>query len=313
MCSPLDTFCKADEWLTSKLTGMIESAWGMVHAAFVSTGLSDSAWSAATFFTNRFVAILMFATVAAAMVKIIMAMVRGRPKEVWPALLAAFLAWPVTATAVWLAIRFSAAIDKLTAAMLVDDKGSDALSRVFLAMTLLDKSVPFMDPTSISMKYSSSTFVFALLAMVIWVVSLVLTLVLQFRNFALLVLIAFAPVAWMLLPAETTRAWIKTWTQMTLALILAKPVAAVVLMLASEIMDRTSTEGWSAVLTGLVGLVVACASPAGTLALVRFAGVHTASEADGAATAGMRNTNRSAMKTYQGGRAAVRNVKTLAR
>ncbi len=306
MCLPVDAFCKADEWMVDKFVGLVENAWASVHAAFYSTGLSDAQWSAATFFTNRFVAVLASVTVAVAIYQVIRVLAAGRPKDAMVPVAAAVLAWPATATAVWLAIRGAGAVDNLTLAMLSTGSGNEAVGVIFSKLAALDSAVPFMNAGRPEAVIGNNVFVAGLLSLVIWIVSIVMTLVLEFRNFALLVLIAFAPVAWMLLPAETTRAWIRSWTQMTIALILAKPVAAAVLMLAAELVVVTKADGWGAMLPGLVGLVIACASPAATLALVRFMGVNSASEGDAAAYAGMGNSQRGVVKVYRGGQGAAR-------
>ncbi|MGP7963672.1 hypothetical protein ACTVBU_10915 [Sanguibacter sp. A246] len=290
----LDPLGSIEDWVNGLLEGVLNSAWGLVHAAFYSTGLTDAQWSAATFFTNRFVAVLASATVAVAAFQIIKLMIAGRSKEVLTPVVALVAAWPATATAVWLAVRTTGAVDRLVMAMLKSQSGPTAIETIYRTFAGAEDASSISGPTVDTNTTAQNIIVFALLALIVWLVSLVLTIVLEFRNFALLVLIAFAPVAWMLLPAETTRSWIRTWTQMTVGLILAKPVAAGMLMLSGELINATADDGWGAMLTGLVGIIVTSFSPAATLALVRFAGVSPAAEGDAAINSGLASTKRNA-------------------
>lgn len=296
----LDPLSSIEKWINDTLSGVLDSAWGLVHAAFYSTGLTDAQWSAATFFTNRFVAVLASVTVAVAAFQIIKLMVAGRSREALTPVVALAAAWPATATAVWLAVRTTGAVDRLVTAMLKSVSGPTAIETIYRSFAKIGREEGLPMGTGGGPTVSANWIVFALIALIVWIISLVLTVVLEFRNFALLVLIAFAPVAWMLLPAETTKAWIRTWIQMTVGLILAKPVAAAMLMLSAELINATADDGWGAMLTGLVGIIVTSLSPAATLALVRFAGVSPAAEGDAAINSGLSSTKRNASGVARG-------------
>ncbi|NKX94259.1 hypothetical protein HF995_13435 [Sanguibacter hominis ATCC BAA-789] len=266
----------ANEILSSFSSDMAESAWGFLVGAFTGSAsyISDEQWSVATIFTNRFAAVMAIFTVIAALLQIVRALFAGRTRDVLIPAVAAVLAWPVTAVSVWLTIRAAGALDHLVRAMFGSSDDS-ALESIFLPLAALG--------TETSPLGTGGFGATLLLLALVWIASLVLSLVMIFRNFALLILVAFAPVALMLLPASITRSWSKVWAQSVVALIIAKPLAAGVLLIAAEL--TATADGMAQVLTGLTGLIVACASPAGALQLVRFTGA-TSATTDTAATAG---------------------------
>jgi hypothetical protein len=98
-----------------------------------------------------------------------------------------------------------------------------------------------------------------------------------FRSFALIVLAAVAPVALMLMPWEKTKSLTRRWTEIVVALLLAKPLAATVLAVAIKLFAESKS--FAGLAAGTVGMALACAAPMMALRLVSFAGGELAAAA----------------------------------
>jgi hypothetical protein len=81
----------------------------------------------------------------------------------------------------------------------------------------------------------------------------------------------------MLVPWEKTKTWARRWSEVVVALLLAKPLAATVLAVAIKLFaDSKSFAGLAA---GTVGMALACGAPLMALRLVSFAGGELAAAA----------------------------------
>jgi hypothetical protein len=100
--------------------------------------------------------------------------------------------------------------------------------------------------------------------------SLFLFIAMAIRTFGLLALAALAPVALMMIGQPKLGAWAQKWLSLTVGLLLAKPLAAGVLLLAVQLTGATANLG---LLLTCAGAVVAAAfSPLWATKLVAFAG-----------------------------------------
>ena len=112
---------------------------------------------------------------------------------------------------------------------------------------------------------------------VVWILAFILMCSMIISSFALIVLAAVAPVALMLVPWEKTKTWARRWSEVVVALLLAKPLAATVLAVAVKLFaDSKSFAGLAA---GTVGMALACGAPLMALRLVSFAGGELAAAA----------------------------------
>lgn len=272
-CAPWDAACFGDAFLGRLTDGFAEMSWNLVKSAFLGSAstITDGQWDLAAAFTNRFAAIMTIFTVIVALIQLVRAAIAGDMRRAAQAGLGALLAWPVTALSVWFAIKATGAMDYLVVEML----GSQTTKNL-APLFSINPSNALAGPNGAAGALLPSL----LLLLVFWVFSLVLSMTLIFRNFALVVLVAFGPVALMLMAWETSRAWAKVWFQSVLALIIAKPLAAAILLLAAQLVgdtkDLSGPEAIAPMITALVAIVLACAAPAASLALLRFTGASSA-------------------------------------
>lgn len=273
----LDLGCWTDKLMESWATNFGESAWGLLSGAFTGEAsfIAAEEFSVASMMTNSVAGVMAIVLIVFGAVQMVIDVRKGGVPAGLKTLFAILLAWPVTAVAVWVAMKLTRFFDQLSNAILSSSGGEDALAM------LLKPSMTVPVVTSVA----SMHMIFML---VIWLVSLVLSLIMIIRNFVILALIAIAPMALMVLPAEFSRAWAKNWAGALLAALLIKPLSAVIIVLAANLMAHT--EGYTSVLTGIVGLVLAAASPMFASQLFGFAnlqagevGTQTASQTSSAA------------------------------
>lgn len=267
------------EPLSESLT---ETAWSMLAGAFTGQAavIGEGQWGVAVAFTNKMVVVMTVFTVLVGLFQVLKKLFQGRPRDaVMPAILAA-IAWPVTAGAVWATVMATAATDKLVVAM-IGTTSSDSLGKLFEAAT---KMGSIGGATNLDGGAASALGANLLMLLILWIFSLVLSMVMIFRNFALVVLVAFSPMALMLIPADTTRVWAKRWAETVVALILTKPIAAGFVVIAAQLVD--SVDGMASALMALVGLIVACASPLAAIGLVKFTGANVGADAGADASSG---------------------------
>lgn len=276
------------------IDSLTTTAWNLLAGAFTGQAayIDNAQWGVAVAFTNKLTVVMVGFTVLAGLIQVGRKLFQGRMREaITPAILVV-VAWPLTGITVWITIMSVAAVDKIVVAML-GTQSNDSLSKLFEAATLLGTAQGLGNPAG-----GGALTANLLMLLILWVFSLVLSMVMIFRNFALIVLVAFAPLALMLIPAETTRAWSKRWAETVVALLLTKPIAAGLLIISAELVGSVS--GLASALMALVGIIVACASPMAAMSLVKFTGANLGAEAGGdasaATTRGARATGRGAMR-----------------
>jgi hypothetical protein len=109
-----------------------------------------------------------------------------------------------------------------------------------------------------------------------------LSIAMLVRIFGLAVLAAMAPIPLMFIGQPKFKAWAKGWAEIVTGLLLAKPLAAGIIGVcvaiaaggstdSQEKTGQTTTDLWG-VVAGFVGLLIASAAPAMTIALTRWAG-----------------------------------------
>lgn len=109
-----------------------------------------------------------------------------------------------------------------------------------------------------------------------------LSIAMLVRIFGLAVLAAMAPIPLMFVGQPKFKSWAKGWVEIVAGLLLAKPLAAGIIGVcvaiaaggstdSQEKTGQTTTDLWG-VVAGFVGLLIASAAPAMTIALTRWAG-----------------------------------------
>ncbi|SNS53905.1 hypothetical protein SAMN06309944_0705 [Micrococcales bacterium KH10] len=286
MCGILDIGCKTTEAINALGAPLAEQAWDLVRGAFTGRmgSLSASDFQAGADLAGKLIPAMLGATVLLAAWQIVRGMVSLDRMRILKAIGSAILAVPLTLVGIWFAILLTNGLDGFAAQTLTDDgEGFKDLFAFAMGGPALVGIGPF------------------LLFLTIWFLSLVLSVVMMLRNLAIIALIGLAPFALMTFGAEATREWAKTWLQTLIALAVAKPATALLLVLGSYMANNASlsTEGMSSAVTALTVLLLACLTPAAALAFVKFTGT---SEAGGIDNAGsqLAGKGRSAMHTAAG-------------
>jgi hypothetical protein len=109
-----------------------------------------------------------------------------------------------------------------------------------------------------------------LLVGVMVVASMFLFVALALRDYGLLALAAMAPIGLMMIGQPKFAVWAERWGSLTLGLLLAKPLAAGVLLLAVQLTASTSNIGFA--LVTCAAIFAAAFSPLWATSLVAFAG-----------------------------------------
>lgn len=264
----------------------------MLAAAFSGDGggISTKEWSVATTMTSKWALVLLIVVIGMAAVQVIISLIQGNPRVAVSAALWGILAWPTTLISIFLAIRVTAASDALSVGILDvsgGDAGADAASKVFSltqagrmadgGQGLLEQILrgPGSDPVTGSVSGLLQVAIVSFdMVLITLIAAFFLSMMLAFRNFALLVLVGFAPLAFMALPVGALRAWAIRWAQAVLALIIAKPVAAGMLVMSGELLGAADQLfSW---LVGLAAMAMAGFAPMITMRMFSFIGGETA-------------------------------------
>ncbi|WHP16600.1 hypothetical protein [Cellulomonas sp. ES6] len=256
-CSAWSLLPDVNDVLTDWSGALSGSTTGLLTGAFSGQlgSISAGEWNIATAMTGKLGMVMGVVAVALCGVQVIAAIVAGDHARLGYAALWALIAWPATATAVWLIVKVTAAIDALAIGMLSTSGSAQDIALVFTMLLANAGNQPFM---------------LVVWAVLLWLPSLVLSLVMAFRNYSLLLLVGFAPAAVMSQGWRALRPVVTKWAQAVVALILAKVFAAGILVLAMDLV--TGSPDLGALITGMVGLWMACMSPAASMAVMGWAG-----------------------------------------
>lgn len=151
---------------------------------------------------------------------------------------------------------------------------------------------------------------------VIWLLCLVLMGMMLFRTVVIMLLTVFMPLAVFSLALEGAKAIFSRWVSLVVALIMAKPLAAVTVMFGMSL--GAIGDSWVQLVAGMIVIAVAAAMPLGLLLLISFAtgGASDALERGGR-DAGRNVSQRAAHATRGAGGVAARagqsTVRTLRR
>lgn len=299
-CNSFDLTCQAGEVVDSLLVffanTMSTVSWMLISTAFTGNAgtIEDNEWSIATAMTSRWGLVLLIVVVALVLVQMLMSVASGNIRQAVSAFVAGLLSWPTTLVAVWLTVILTGATDRLTVGILGSggEPSSSVIGRFFSGLEDL--------PLDAVAETGSKAFLVAAMTAITALASLLLSLMLAFRNFALICLVGFSPIAFMALPMTAIRSWAAKWAQAVAALILAKPIAAGMLVLAVDL--TAAADGVFQWLVGIVAMAMAAFAPVITLRLFSFMGAETAASYGGQGQAVMTNATSGAAR---GGRAVV--------
>lgn len=278
-CGVLDVSCHSANALGMAIFAVGEAfaglGWALISRSFNQEAgtISAAEWNVATGMASKWALLLLIVVVIVGTIRVAFAMFQRNTQAAISAVLWTFFAWPVTLMAIWASITITNATDNLTAGILHSGQSdvNAALRGIF--NTTLEISTSGAEGNE-AVSFIASCVIAALLMFGAFLSSIVLALMLAFRSFALLVLIGFAPVAFMAMPMESLRGWVRTWMQAVIALIVAKPLAAGILVMTHSIFaSANDLWGW---LTGIVGMTMAAFAPVITMGLFQWADGQTA-------------------------------------
>lgn len=258
--------------------------WAFITGAFSASDVDDSQWLAVDGITNWWVIVMMTPLVVVMILQLLSGLISQQPRRIGRALLGGALAVPLVAGAVYLVRQLTKVSDSASAALL-ESMGSDPYL-VFMRLFGFERAaegsgrewnIVSLSPGTATGGAVGGVVVTAMAVIVVWILAFILMCSMIFRSFALIVLAAVAPVALMLVPWDKTKTWARRWSEVVVALLLAKPLAATVLAVAVKLFaDSKSFAGLAA---GTVGMALACGAPLMALRLVSFAGGELAAAA----------------------------------
>lgn len=257
--------------------------WSFITGAFSASDVDDSQWTAVEGLTNWWVIVMMTPLVIVMILQLLSALISQQPRRLVRALVGGAAAVPMVAAAVFLVRQLTAVSDSAATALL-GSMGTDPYV-LFMRLFGFEKApadsgrewnVVSLAPGS-NGGAAGAVVVTAMAVIVVWILAFILMCSMIFRSFALIVLAAVAPVALMLMPWEKTQQWARRWSEIVVALLLAKPLAATVLAVAIKLFAESKS--FAGLAAGVVGMALACGAPLMAMRLVSFAGGELAAAA----------------------------------
>ncbi|PVZ60848.1 type IV secretion system protein [Arthrobacter sp. H-02-3] len=257
--------------------------WSFITGAFSVSDVDDSQWTAVEGLTNWWVVVMLTPLVVVMILQLLSGLISQQPRRLVRALAGGAAAIPLVAGAVYLVRQLTKVSDSASTALL-GSMGTDPYV-LFMRLFGFEKApadsgrewnVVALAPGSTG-GAAGAVVVTAMAVLVVWALAFILMCSMIFRSFALIVLAAVAPVALMLMPWEKTKSLTRRWSEIVVALLLAKPLAATVLAVAIKLFAESKS--FAGLAAGTVGMALACAAPMMALRLVSFAGGELAAAA----------------------------------
>jgi len=272
------------------IQGFAEASWGFIQEAFSASDLDDHWWASVvggeieTVINGEVVSTIhhpgMLNVVVVALiplllvfiaVQVIMSMLRGSTAGLLRAMAMAVFALPATYIVtglVWLVVT---GMDEVSLWILqtgAEDGTDEAMSGLLALFGMTwdsDAQEVLLDENYIQWQWAvqdgdgGRVLVSFVLGLVIWLVCLVLILMMVFRLVGILVLTVFMPAAVFAVSFEGSKAIFSRWSGVMLGLVLAKPMAAVVIKLGLVLSSLGGN--WIEAAIGIVIILVAAAMP----------------------------------------------------
>jgi hypothetical protein len=291
-CFVTDWGCQAAQTVAGFMASVIRNFGDfigtMIDGAF-NTNIDPDSWAIAHSQFLFWIAVTSPVIMIIALIQIGIGMVLQDWHRIARTAIGAVVAIPFSALCVWAMQQFSAVTDGVTENLTTAAQGGtieDALLRVVgltdlptATMTAGMTSTRFLQGSPIYSlvlsgagnrdaigNYFLALFVVALMM----IASLFLFIAMSIREFGLLALAAMAPVALMMIGQPKLGAWAQRWASLTTGLLLSKPLAAGVVLLAIQLTKSADSIGVLLVAAGAV--IAASFSPLWATRLVSFAG-----------------------------------------
>jgi hypothetical protein len=260
----------------------------MIAGSF-NTNIDQSSWEIAHSQFLFWVAITAPVILIVALVQIGIAMILQDWARIGRTAAGAALAIPFAAICVWGMQKASGVTDAVTASLTSTVQGGDLSQGLLRVVGILDITKQAPNAVMHNAQFTQSGVVFTIAAQgaqgpgavgeyvlallvvgLMMIASLFLFIAMSIREFGLLALAAMAPVGLMMIGQPKLTAWAQRWMNLTIGLLIAKPLAAGVVLLAVELTKASLSIGVILVAAGAV--IAASFSPLWATKLVSFAG-----------------------------------------
>ena len=291
-CGPVDWGCLTSESMARMMASTIKNLGDfiadMITNSFGGT-IGQGSWDVAHGQFLFWVSVMLPVVMIIALVQIGIAMIVQDWHRMGRTAIGAILAVPFSAISVWGMQQASGVTDSVTTDLTSTIQGSglstallkimglamvpsQATDSIMAAATMNATGVPNqLMLLGAASSQSVGEYVLALMIVgLMAIASLFLFIAMAIRTFGLLVLAALAPVGLMMLGQAKLGAWAQRWMSLSVGLLLAKPLAAGVLLLSVQLTSSTPNLGFMLVCAGAI--VAAAFSPLWATKLVSFAG-----------------------------------------
>jgi len=288
-CGWGDLGCAANETVARLMGGMISSMGDfigqMLTGAFQSTSVVDSSWALADGQFWFWVSVMAIVLTGVALFQMIPVIILRNWSRVFQIVAGLVLAIPAAGVAVWLMQQLSAFGDEVTNSLihsLQDQSMAASLLRMFGYTPGGEGQLPIMtqeqwlvtmltkrDPMQSVSHWVGQALTAGAVTVLMSVAALFLYVGMAIRGFGLVALAATAPVGIMMVGQPKAGVWAAQWVKMAIGLLIAKPLAAGILVLAVHICG-TGTE-LSLLIVSIGAIFASAFAPLWAVKLVSFA------------------------------------------
>lgn len=291
-CFVSDFGCQASQtvaqFMASTTRNLGDFIATMIGGSF-NTNIDQGSWNIAHSQFLFWIAVTAPIILIVALIQIAIAMILQDWSRIGRTAAGAALAIPFAAICVWGMQKASGITDDVTHALTSTVQGGDLSDSLLRVVGLFDAPKQLHGAVMRTAQFSHDGVIFAMategsqgpnavgeyvLALLVvglmMIASLFLFIAMSIREFGLLALAAMAPVGLMMIGQPKLTAWAQKWMNLAVGLLIAKPLAAGVVLLAVELTKASLSIGVILVAAGAV--IAASFSPLWATKLVSFAG-----------------------------------------
>jgi hypothetical protein len=291
-CGFAEVGCQANQtvagFMASTIRNLGDFVATMVSSAF-NTTIDSASWGVAHSQFLFWVAVTAPVILIIALVQVGIAMILQDWHRIGRAAGGAALAIPFAAICVWAMQQFSTVTDGVTSNLTTSVQGGSLADGLLRVIGIVDVRGDVEGAVMSSSQFSKDSVIYTLasqgaaaqnaigeyvmallLVGVMMVAALFLFIAMAIREFGLLALAAMAPIGLMMIGQPKLTAWASKWMSVTTGLLIAKPLAAGIVLLAVELTKSSASIAVILIASGAV--VAASFSPLWATRLVSFAG-----------------------------------------
>ncbi|WP_085369599.1 hypothetical protein [Leifsonia sp. NCR5] len=291
-CFLSDFSCQASQtvaqFMASTIRNLGDFIATMIGGAF-NTNIDQGSWNIAHSQFLFWVAVTAPVILIVALVQIGIAMILQDWHRIGRTAAGAALAIPFSAICVWGMQKASGVTDAITTSLTTTVQGGDLSKGLLRVIGILDVSKQAPNAVMHNSQFTQGGVIFTMVSQgaqgpasvgeyvmallvvgLMMIASLFLFIAMSIREFGLLALAAMAPVGLMMIGQPKLTAWAQRWMNLTVGLLIAKPLAAGVVLLAVELTKASLSI--SVILIAAGAVIAASFSPLWATKLVSFAG-----------------------------------------